>query len=134
MRKKPLQIATVFLGLVPVITGVVTMMGIHDPLYASLELPESPLLDSNLRFFGGVWLALGLVAFTLIPSIEKQTAIFRLIWGAIFIGGIGRLISMVSVGLPPVPFIGFTVLEIVGAPLFIWWQHRVSLSYKHCNA
>ncbi len=30
----------------------------------------------------------------------------------IFVGGIGRLLSIALVGLPPIPFIGFTVLEI----------------------
>jgi hypothetical protein len=27
---------------------------------------------------------------------------------------------------PPVRFIAFTVLELVGPPLFIYWQHRVA--------
>jgi len=30
------------------------------------------------------------------------------------------------VGSPPAPFIGFTILEIVGAPIFIWWQARLA--------
>ena len=40
----------------------------------------------------------------------------------IFIGGIGRLLSMFFLAFPPIPFIGFTALEIIGAPFFIWWQ------------
>jgi hypothetical protein len=44
----------------------------------------------------------------------------------IFIGGIGRLISMLLVALPPAPFIGFTALEIFGAPLFVLWQARLA--------
>ena len=134
MNRKPLQIVTVILGLVPLLTGIVTMLGIYDPIYKSLALPEAPLLDSNLRFFGGVWFALGVVALWLVPTIEKQSALFRLLWGAIFVGGVGRLLSMVFVGLPPLPFIGFTVLEVVGAPLFVWWQHKVALSYGHRGA
>jgi hypothetical protein len=84
------------------------------------------LLDSNLRFFSGVWLGLGVAMYWIIPTIEKQTLLFRALWGMIFIGGIGRLISMLMVGLPPAPFIGFTALEIVGAPLLVLWQSRVS--------
>ena len=34
----------------------------------------------------------------------------------IFGGGIGRLISMLALALPPIPFIAFTALEVVGAP------------------
>ena len=88
-----------------------------------------PLLDSNLRFFGGVWLGLGVAILWLVPSIEKQGVLFRAIWGAIFLGGIGRLLSIVFLGLPPIPFIGFTALEIIGAPLFIYWQYRVAQIY-----
>jgi len=134
VNKKPLQIATIVLGLVPLLTGIVTMFGVYDPIYKSLAVPETPLLDSNLRFFGGVWFALGVSALWLVPTIERQTVLFRLLWGAIFVGGIGRLLSIVFVGLPPLPFIGFTVLEVVGAPLFVWWQHKVTLSYEHRGA
>jgi hypothetical protein len=33
---------------------------------------------------------------------------------------------MVFLALPPLPFIGFTALEIIGAPFFIVWQARLS--------
>lgn len=126
MSKKTLQVTTAILGLVPLITGIVTMLGVKDPIYAAAEIPPFPLLDSNLRFFGGVWLGLGIAILWLIPTIEKQAVLFRVIWGAIFLGGVGRALSVVLVGAPPLPFIGFTVLELVGAPLFVWWQYRVA--------
>lgn len=126
MHKRPLQITTAILGAVPLLTGAVGMMGLHDPLYASAEIPAQALLDSNLRFLSGIWLGLGLAVFWLIPRIEQQTVLYRVLWGMIFIGGIGRLLSMVFAGLPPLPFIGFTVLEIVGAPIFVLWQARVA--------
>jgi predicted membrane channel-forming protein YqfA (hemolysin III family) len=126
MRKSRLQLASALLGAIPIMTGIIGMFGISDPLYASAGLPPSPLLDSNLRFFSGVWLGLGVAMYWIIPTIEKQTLLFRALWVMIFIGGIGRLISMLMVGLPPAPFIGFTALEIVGAPLLVLWQSRVS--------
>ena len=126
MRKSRLQLASALLGAIPIMTGIIGMFGISDPLYASAGLPPSPLLDGNLRFFSGVWLGLGVAMYWIIPTIEKQTLLFRALWGMIFIGGIGRLISMLMVGLPPAPFIGFTALEIVGAPLLVLWQSRVS--------
>jgi hypothetical protein len=130
MNKKPLQVTTAFLGLIPLVTGVITMLGVKDPIYAPAGIPAFPLLDSNLRFFGGVWLGLGIAILWLIPSIEKQSILFRAIWGAIFLGGVGRLLSIVFVGFPPIPLVGFTALEIVGAPLFIYWQHRVAQAYS----
>lgn len=127
---RQLQLLTAILALVPIVTGVLTMLGIHDPLYRGLNLPADPLLDSNLRFFGGVWLGLGLTALWLLPRLARQTALFRAIWGMIFIGGLGRLVSAFAVGWPPIPFIGFTALELVGAPLFVVWQSKLAASFS----
>jgi Domain of unknown function (DUF4345) len=114
MNKHALQITVAVLGAIPVITGILTMFGLSDPLYASAHLPANTLLDSNLRFFGGTWLGLGLAVWWLIPAIEKRGSTFRILWGMIFLGGIG-----------PAPFIGFTLLELLGAPLIILWQYRI---------
>ena len=126
MSKRSLQIVTAILALVPLATGAIGMLGLNDPIYATMGLPRNALLDSNLRFFAGFWLGLGLAMMWLVPRIETQTVLFRAIWIAIFFGGIGRLLSIFLIGPPPLPFIGFTILEIVGAPLFIAWQTRVT--------
>lgn len=126
MSRRALQITSALLGAIPVVTGVLTMMGLADPIYAGAGLPEHALLDSNLRFFGGLWLGAGLAMFWLVPRIERETALFRAIWLMIFAGGVGRLLSMLFVGLPPWPFLGFTLLELAGAPLFIAWQARLA--------
>jgi Domain of unknown function (DUF4345) len=126
MSKLGLQVTTGVLGVIPIVTGLIGMLGLSDPIYASAGLPANVLLDSNLRFFGGVWLGLGIAMFWLIPKIEKQTILSRAIWGMIFLGGVGRLISMLLRALPPIPFIGFTILEIAGAPIFVLWQARLA--------
>jgi Domain of unknown function (DUF4345) len=128
MRRRILQVVTGILALVPIMTGIVAMTGINDPLYVSLEVPRLSLLDSNLRFFAGLWLGLGIAMLWLIPTIERQAKLYRALWGAVFLGGIGRLLSIAFIGLPPVPFIGFTALEIIGAPLFIYWQGQIARS------
>ena len=114
------------LAVIPVATGVVTMMGLSDPIYSAAGIPSHALLDSNLRFLGGIWLVLGLALVWLLPHIEQETAMFRTLWLMVFAGGIGRLLSMLALGLPPWPFVGFTVLEIVGASMFICWQTRIA--------
>jgi hypothetical protein len=126
MGKRLLQITTALLGLVPLLTGLITMLGVHDPLYSAAGIPALPVLDSNLRFFGGVWLGLGIAILWLVPRIETETVLFRAIWSAIFLGGAGRLLSILLIGTPPIPFVGFTALELIGAPLFIYWQHLVA--------
>ncbi|MGO9743037.1 MAG: DUF4345 domain-containing protein [Roseiarcus sp.] len=125
MTKRILQIATAVLALVPLSTGFVGLyFGTNDPLYSGV--PANVLLDTNLRFFSGVWLALGVAMLWLVPRIAEETTLFRALWAMIFVGGVGRLASKVALSPPPAPFIGFTALEIVGAPLFIFWQSRIA--------
>jgi hypothetical protein len=126
MSKRALQIVTGILGLIPVGTGLIGLLGTSDPLYVAEHVPRALLLDSNLRFFAGVWLGLGLALFWLIPRIETQTVLFRAIWAAIFIGGLGRLLSTAFMAVPPAPFIAFTALEVLGAPIFVYWQAQVA--------
>ena len=90
MPRKGLQICLIILGLVPTITGILGMFGINDPLYASLGLPRSPLLDSNMRFYSGVWFVLGITVLLTIRSLEKHFELYKILWVMIFVGGIGR--------------------------------------------
>ena len=126
MNKRALQVATFILALVPIATGIVGMLGVDDPLYAASDLPRDATLDSNLRFFGGVWCGLGLAVMWTVPRIDRETALFRAVWLMIFIGGLGRVVSLLMVGPPFVPFIGFIVLEIIGAPFFVWQQAKLA--------
>ena len=126
MSKRALQIVMGLLAFIPVATGLLGLLGVKDPFYVAAGVPRIVILDSNLRFYSGVWLGLGLALYRMIPSIEKRTIPFRGLWAMIFIGGIGRLLSMLVLARPPFAFVAFTALEIVGAPLFIWWQSRVS--------
>ncbi|AVR97545.1 DUF4345 domain-containing protein [Pseudoduganella armeniaca] len=127
MTKKALQVVTAMLGLVPLGTGLIGLMGLSDPLYASLGIPAAPILDSNPRFLSGVWLGLGCAVLWMVPRIESQGVLIRALWGMIFLGGVGRVLSAGLAGWPPAPFIAFTALEIVGAPLFVYWQARVAM-------
>jgi hypothetical protein len=130
MSRKVLQLCLVILGLVPVITGILGLFGIDDPLYASLNLPHSPVLDSNVRFYSGVWFLLGITVLITVRSIERYFELYKVLWAMIFMGGIGRLISIALLGWPPIPFIGFTVLEIAGPPIFLFWHRRILRTAK----
>jgi hypothetical protein len=129
MSRLGLQILTCLVGVATVALGTVQVcFGINSPLYAAANLPQFPILDSNLRFFGGMGLGLGLILLWIIPTIERQGVLFRAVWICALLGGLGRLISAAVVGSPSKLLIAFTVLEVIGAPLFIFWQHRLALS------
>lgn len=54
MSKRVLQVLTAVLGAVPILTGMVGLLGLGDPVYAGAGIPANALLDSNLRFLSGV--------------------------------------------------------------------------------
>src|SRR5262249_43927334 len=92
MSRRALQIVTGLLGVIPLATGCIGLLGLRDPLYVRCGVPVG--LDSNLRFYSGLWLGLGIAMYSILPSIERQTVLFRAFWGAIFLGGLGRLASI----------------------------------------
>lgn len=117
-------------GLVGVLTlalgGMGLALGTQSPIYRDIGLPKSPILDSNLRFFGGLAIGLGIVLLYSIVNIEDRTMLFRVSWGLAFAGGLGRLISLFAVGSPSTPLLVFTIIEVVGAPIFIIWQSKLA--------
>jgi hypothetical protein len=126
MSRRALQIVSGILGTIPIATGAIGLLGLRDPLYVRFGVVPNVVLDSNLRFFSGLWLGLGIAMYWMLPSIERQTTLFRTFWGMIFLGGIGRLASIVVAGAPPAPFVGIIGLELIGAPIFVLWQRRVA--------
>lgn len=124
--RRRLQAGTAILASVPITTGLIGFAGLADPLYGTTHSTAAVLLDSNLRFFAGLWLGLGLAVAWLVPAIERHTTLFRVLWGMIFLGGLGRLLSLLLVAAPPLPFVFFTLLELAGAPLFVAWQARLA--------
>ncbi len=141
MSKKALQIVLAILALIPILTGGMDLIlgtgalnlggtaGVFPP-----EVINNAFLDSQTRFFGAIWFGIGLMMYWIIPSIDKQTALLRLLAGGIFLGGIGRLSSVFLVGPPPTEFFAFIALELIGMPLLILWQSRISKSASEHSA
>lgn len=127
MSRRALQLVNAVVAVLTIALGSMQLVfGIQSPVYASAGLPTHALLDSNLRFFGGMGLGLGLILLWILPTIERRTDLFRAVWICAFLGGVGRLFSLFLVGPLPLPFVAFTALEVVGAPVLVVWQKRVA--------
>ena len=121
--KRTLQVVLALLSLLPL--GV----GIFGFIYgAALFAPASgvtPKLDSQYRFVAAWDVGLALIVWWIIPQIERQTALFRLICMVVFVGGCGRVIAWLVVGSPGTAFLTVTGLELL-IPLLIPWQAKVA--------
>jgi hypothetical protein len=127
MSRVGLQVVNAFVGVATIALAAMTLaFGSESPVYGTAAIPPLPALDSNLRFFGGLALGLGLLLLWMTPSIERHTKLFRAVWLCAFVGGLGRLISWNVVGAPPAPMMVFTVIEVPLVPVLIAWQAAVA--------
>lgn len=82
------------------------------------------MLESNFRFYNGLWLGIGIVLLWLIPRIERERKTLMVIATCFFFGGIGRLMSLIFCGIPsPIDLI-YIAIEF-GFPLITLWHKRL---------
>jgi hypothetical protein len=125
-----LQFLTVALGLVGIGVGLAGFwFGIHNPFYEVHDVGAPAMLDTAIRYYSGVWLGVGAVALWLVPRIAKEATAFRIVWFVVFLGGIGRVISLATVGYAGPMFLFFTFVEVLGSPAIIWWHSRVHATH-----
>jgi hypothetical protein len=82
-------------------------------------------VDYVFRALAGIWFSLGLMLAYLVPSIEKHTVWFRFACLAVFMMGVGRLLSVATLGAGSNALIAMA-LEFVLPPLLVVWQSRVA--------
>jgi hypothetical protein len=121
--RRSLQITIVMLSLLPLAFGLLGLFsGATRFLPAGLNLPD---LDSQYRFMSAWYLSLAILAWWIVPNIERHTALFTIICIGVFLGGLGRLIAWDHSGAPSTRFVVVLVAELL-FPLLIVWQRRVA--------
>jgi hypothetical protein len=102
-------------GLLEIVVGPSLLPGDND---------VSTTVDSNYRFFAGVWCALGIVLLAVARRPEDHAAAFRAAFGAVFLGGIARGVSYLDVGAPHPMHTAFIGVELFLPPLMLLWYAR----------
>ncbi len=124
--RKGLQIALGILSLIPIsfaILGVVTGTGFF--VEANVNVAR---LDNMFRYLSGTYILVTLLLWWAIPQIERVGTLLSLICVALVLGGIGRLVSVMTVGPGDAMQFAGMVLEL-GSPLFLLWQRAVARQY-----
>jgi hypothetical protein len=123
IERRLLQITIVLACLVPLLAGGSGVL--HGPRVAHLAAPPVDL-DSHFRYLSGLLLGLGLSFLTTVPTIERHGPRFRLLGAIVIIGGFGRLLSLLLVGLPSPGQLFGLAMELGVVPVLMLWQARVA--------
>lgn len=123
MSRRALLVVLVVLGAVPVLTGLLGIIG--GPASAPGGGPTTASVDSEYRFVNVFWLAAGLILYWTLRRPAERALVTRVVLAVAALGGFARLLSAAIVGWPHPVFIATIGLELVVVPLVILWHSRV---------
>ena len=110
------------ISLVALVTGLNVLIGGAAAIPGSSGAVEASV-DNELRFFSVFWIAYGAFCFWVARNIQEQKNFIPLIATVFFLSGIGRLISILLIGLPSSILIPPMILELV-MPIVIYVIYR----------
>lgn len=120
IEKRILQIVIAAACLLPLIVGGQGVLHGPAPFGHLADVPRD--LDSHFRYISGIFFATGLGFVSCIPDIERKGPRFRLLGGLIFVGGLSRGISLLTVGVPSQGHVLGLGMETIVVPLLMLWQ------------
>jgi hypothetical protein len=119
---RALKVVVLILSLIPLLTGALDIglgaesLGMSGAVLSGQSLSD-PVLNSQVRFWGAIWFAVGVMLVVAAMDLERHALWFRLICGAIFLSGIAWLVSLVQFGLPSPPLVAAVLIEKILAVL-----------------
>ena len=112
-----IRIFLILYGLIAAATG---FMGITAKYNAAIT---DAMTDNNHRYVAAIWMATSL-AFLYVAWNPSETALFRFLMIALFIGGIVRAAALMN--YPATPFLIFLIaIELIPPVLMLWFHHNL---------
>lgn len=124
-ERRLLQIAIAIACLVPFAAGGAGVLA-STGMLKGVGAPTAVDLDSHYRYLSGLLLGIGLMFAACIPRIERGTALFRGLAIVVFCGGLARLLSLITFGVPGTGHLFGLAMELGIVPALALWQARVA--------
>ncbi len=107
----------IFISLLHIVLGPAAIPG---------SIPVNTTMDSEDRFYATLFLAYGAALLWCVREVEHKARVVYFLMLTFFVGGLARIVSMLTVGLPNTFFIVMTVLEL-GLPIILaYMQFHIS--------
>jgi hypothetical protein len=116
--KLGLQIVLGLFSLIPLAfaaMGLLSGMASADP-----AATISAAVDNQYRYMSGVYILVSMLLWYAIPKIEQHFTLMALVCAALFIGGLGRLVSHMTIG-PGTPQQWAGMFIELGSPILLVW-------------
>lgn len=117
--RRGLQIAMIAVAAVPLVLGLMNLMG-GAGAFVPLEHINANL-DNMLRFYAVWFTAVFFLTLWCVRNLNIAGPVMRIMFILMAMGGVARLYSIWQVGLPDIPMLIATGLEI-GVLIFIPWH------------
>jgi len=117
--KRGLQIVLAVLSLIPLAFAVMGLVGGAAGSNEGVEV--TAFLDNQFRYLSAYYVSLFFLIWWVLQDLKNRGAVLRILVLAIFLGGLARLYSYLTIGPPPLRAIGGMVLEL-GAPVLALWH------------
>jgi hypothetical protein len=86
-----------------------------------LEVLADPALDSQNRFYGAAFTLYGCLLYLCATDLSRYALVLRWTLLVFFVGGLARIVSIWSCGIPPAPVLGLLMSELLlPAALAVW--------------
>ena len=141
MKKNILRVILVLSGLFIIFTGLnvalggIITMGWQGPTdFLKITNDHVFLLrDSHIRFYGGVWVGMGLMFIFATTNLKKYIPILQTLFVFIFIGGLMRLTQMRFDVTFSADLIGSVFAELIGMPILFFWLRSTMKELEQKN-
>tara|TARA_R110002072_G_scaffold22432_6_gene78766 strand:+ start:4181 stop:4549 length:369 start_codon:yes stop_codon:yes gene_type:complete len=112
-----IRIFLVLFGLIAAATGFMGTTAKYNPAIMDA------MTDNNHRYVAAIWMATSL-AFFYVAWNPSETALFRFLMVALFIGGVVRAAALVN--YPTTPFLIFLIaIELIPPVLMLWFHTKL---------
>lgn len=126
-EKRLLQLVVALGSLIPISAGVAGII-LGPAMVDVAGVPSGA--DSHYRYLSGLLLGIGIAFATTVPAIERRGARFRLLTAIVVTGGLGRLVALLTRGVPDKSMVAALVMELLVTPALALWQGRVSRRFS----